>query len=515
MEDVPIAGGVYREAVVGQPLSLNPLLHPGDPIARDVSRLVYAGLVRAGDGEVIQPDLATSWTISSDGRLYTFLLNPRAVWHDGRPVSASDVASTIGLLQSPERGVPAELAAVWRTVQAQARDPHTVELRLAEPYAGFLYVCSTPILPGHVLGSSAASLAEHPASYAPVGAGPYRLRSVDVEGIVLERHEAHDGLRPFLDEIQFRFYPDQPAAMQALAAGAVDGFAGLSRADLQALPRPERFRLLEARLEGHQTILLIHHGSRMLRDPAVRRALSLAIDRRSLVDGPLQGDAVPAYGPLPSYAAAYSRELEALPDPARASRLLDEAGWVGGPARSQRGIPLRLGLAVPSDDRHLALGETLARQLQAAGFRIDVQPVDLLDLYRERLIPRSYDLALVGVWLGTGGVDPYLFWHSSQRQSGFNLAGYASQEADRWLDIARSDPDPERRRDALVAFQRWWTEDVPSVTLASPLMVYSVSAHVLGARLGVTPDPGARFQYVAEWHVATRRVPSLLKDFLR
>jgi peptide/nickel transport system substrate-binding protein len=478
-----------------------------------VRRLVYAGLVRTGEGEEIQPDLAASWTVSNDARQYTFRLNPRATWHDGRPVTASDVLATIALLQSPERGAPTEVAAVWRLVQGEAPDPQTVELRLAEPHSGFLQACSVPILPRHVLGSGTESLAELPLSYTPVGAGPYRVGSVDAEAVTLTRYEGYAGPRPFLEEIQLRFYPDQPAALQGLATGAVDGFAGLSRAEARMLPNPERFRILASALEGHQTILLMNHRNRILRDPAVRRAISLAIARPALIDGPLGGDAAPAYGPVPSYSTAYV-DLEAPPDPPRAARLLDEAGWVGSPTRSRQGAQLRLGLTVPADDHHLGLGEALGGQLQAVGFRIDVHAADPLDFYRERLIPRSYDLALMGVWLGSAAADPYPFWHSSQRQSGFNFAEYSSPEADRWLNIARADPDPGRRAEALVAFQRWWADDVPSVTLASPSMVYAVSAQVRGVRLGVTPDPGFRFQHVAEWHVATRRVPSLLKGVL-
>ncbi len=331
----------------------------------------------------------------------------------------------------------------------------------------------------------------------------------------MARHEGYAGTRPFLDEIQFHFYADQAAALQALAAGAVDGFAGLARGDALALANTERFHVVDAPLVGHQTVLLMQHRNRILQEAAVRRAISLTVDRGALVAGPLSGQAVPAYGSVPAYSGAYSREIETLPDPARAGRLLEESGWAGGPMRSRQGAQLRLGLSVPADDRSVALGEALAGQLQAVGLQIDLQPIEPLDLYRERLVPGAYDLALLGVWLGSAATDPYALWHSREQQGGFNFAGYGNAEADRWLEIVRAGGEQTRRREALAAFQRLWAEDVPSVTLVSPLMTYAISARVRGVRLGVTPDPGARFQYVVEWHLATRRVPSLLKSFFR
>jgi ABC-type transport system substrate-binding protein len=213
---------------------------------------------------------------------------------------------------------------------------------------------------------------------------------------------------------------------------------------------------------------------------------------------------------VPAYSWAYAPALEGPPDEATARRLLDEAGWLGSPQRSQNGRALRLQLMEAADDRQIAIAEWLRRQLEPLGFRIEVQPVDPLDLYRERLIPRSYDLALLNVWLGTADPDPFPFWHSSQRETGFNFAGYQSPAADQALALARSDGDPAQRIAALTAFQMQWRDDTPSVVLASPLLAYAMPATLRGVRLGIVPEPSARFQHLAEWYVNTTRVPAIL-----
>jgi peptide/nickel transport system substrate-binding protein len=511
-EERPAPGGVYREAVIGQPRSLNPVLHPLDPITQDVSRLVYAGLVRVTDGGQLAGELASGWSTSPDGLVYTFRLRPQATWHDGQRVTAADVQATIALLQSPSYPGPPELAALWRGVRVEAPDPQTVRFTLAQPYTSFIEACSIAILPAHVFGSDgAADLREHPASYSPVGAGPYRLESVTPEGVSLVRHEQYVGPSPYLDRIELRSYPDVSEAVRALASGAVDGFAGAPPAYLAGLDASGQLVVREAPIQGQQLILYLNNANPTLADPRVRRAIALAIDRRALVEAPLRESAVPAYGPVPAFSWAYAPAIEAPPDPGMARRLLDEAGWLGSPARSRNGRTLQLQLVEAADDRQIAVAEWLRRELEPIGIRIEVQPVDALDLYRERIIPRTYELALLNVWLGSVDPDPFPFWHSTQRESGFNFAAYQSPAADDALIRSRTDGDPTHRLAALTAFQMQWAEDSPSVGLASPLMAYAMPSTLHGVRLGVVPEPSARFQHVAEWHLRTNRVPAILR----
>jgi peptide/nickel transport system substrate-binding protein len=506
-EDVPAPGGVYREAVVGQPLSLNPLLHPFDPLTQDVGRLAYAGLVRVTDGGRIDGDLAADWTSSDDGRTYTFRLRPRATWHDGQPVTADDVLATVALLQSSSSGVPNELGALWRTIRADALDQRTVRFSLAEPYASFIEECTLPILPRHLFGADGnANLLEHPNSYAPVGAGPFKVQQVDADGITLIRHDAYVGPRPLLDEVQLRFYPDRAAALSALDQGEVDGAAD---SDAGSASTPERFALHRATIQGHQTLLLMNHRSAALVDPAVRRAVALAIQRPALVDGPMQGRAVAAFGPVAASSWAYSAQVEVPADPGQATQILEGSGWVGTPLRARAGRPLRLRLATSTETRQVAIGEAITAQLAPVGIRADVQPTQVQDLYRERLVPGDFDLAVLGIWLGTVDPDPYRLWHSSQQAGGLNFGGYANPRADELLSAARLDGEPSHRLAALTAFQQLWVEDVPAVVLFDPLLTYTLSTEFHGVRLGTLAEPADRFQHLAEWYLRTQRVPAL------
>lgn len=506
-EERPVVGGIYREGVVGQPLSLNPLLDPQDPIARDVARLAFAGLVRVTDAGEIQGDLADRWQTGDGGLTYVFHLREGALWHDGRPVIADDVLTTIAILQAPEYPGPSELGALWRRVRADRIDERTVRLQLDQPYSSFVEACSVPLLPSHVFSSTeAANLREHPASYLPIGAGPFRVQEVTPQGVRMLRHTGYQGPEPQLDEVVLRFFADLPSAGAALDAGLVDGLAGLRRSQLSGLDG-ERFVVHAVPLLGEQVILLLNHRNPILADRRVRQAIALGIDREQAIAGALPGEAIPAHGPVPSYSWAYTPLVETASHPSGARTLLDLAGWLGPGPRFQSLRALRLQLSVPVDPRLTSLAEEIRAQLQTLGIQVALGPANDLDLYREQLIPRRFDLALIGVAFGSVDPDPYPWWHSS---AGFNFASYSSGEADRLVEGARLDGDPGHRRALLEAFQRLWVDEVPSIAVAHPVMTYVMGSSVRGVRMGIVPEPGARLQHVAEWYFRTENPRALL-----
>ena len=126
---------IYREGIIGSPSSITPLT-ARTQADRDLSRLVFSGLVARGPDSTYVPDLASSWTVDSSGKTWTFSLRPGAQWQDGTPVTADDVVFTVGLLKDPAYRGP--LASSWREVTVARIDAETVQFSLASPLAGFL-----------------------------------------------------------------------------------------------------------------------------------------------------------------------------------------------------------------------------------------------------------------------------------------------------------------------------------------------------------------------------------------
>jgi ABC-type transport system substrate-binding protein len=174
----------YREGVVGHPSSINPLT-ARTQVDSDIVALVFRGLAKAGPDGTVVPDLAT-WTISGDGRTYTFNIRDDAFWADGQPVTSADVVYTVGVIQDPKYTGP--VGASWQGIKAVAAGPTAVTISLTLPIAGFLRQAELPILPAHLLrDTDVAGLADSSYSNWPVGDGPYRIAALDDAHAVLKR----------------------------------------------------------------------------------------------------------------------------------------------------------------------------------------------------------------------------------------------------------------------------------------------------------------------------------------
>jgi peptide/nickel transport system substrate-binding protein len=141
---VPISGGVYSEAAVGNVKMLNPIL-PDNTTSDDINRLIFSGLTQFNAQRQVVSDLATSWSVSPNGRTYTFHLRKGVTWQDGVPFTADDVLFTLAAIQNPDTRSP--LAPSWQGVKATAPDQSTVVFALPGPLASFIDSTTVGILP--------------------------------------------------------------------------------------------------------------------------------------------------------------------------------------------------------------------------------------------------------------------------------------------------------------------------------------------------------------------------------
>ena len=176
---------ILRVGTVGSISTLDPL-YATDPAERDAIALLFRGLTRLGPAGTIQPDLASAWDVSEDGKTWTFDLRDDVRWHDGEPVTADDVVFTIRSLQHPDYDGP--FGNPFRGLTVERLGPYQVRFVLDAPLASFLSATSQPIVPAHLL--AAIPVAERRAtafSLQPVGSGPFRLASLGDDEVVLER----------------------------------------------------------------------------------------------------------------------------------------------------------------------------------------------------------------------------------------------------------------------------------------------------------------------------------------
>ena len=231
----PVSGGIYTEALIGRPGRLNPVLDFYNAVDRDVNRLIYSSLVHFDGRGLPETDLAESWGISQDGRVYNFSLKTGAVWHDGEPVTSEDIAFTVELLRSEELPIPEDIRDFWNEIEVNALDTHLVQFVLPEPFAPFLDYVTFGILPQHLLENlSPAELVAAEFNLQPVGSGPYRFEQWladgdQITGLILAASDTYYGEGVFIDQMVFRYFESAEAALEAYREDEVMGISQVSQ----------------------------------------------------------------------------------------------------------------------------------------------------------------------------------------------------------------------------------------------------------------------------------------------
>lgn len=508
---VPDYGGGYVEGIAGNPQAINPILSQQNPVDRDLVALVFNGLTRVGAQGEIVPDLAEDWDISPDGTTYTFFLRQDVLWHDGAPFTANDVVYTVNAIQNPSYQGSPSLAELWRSVVVEQLDTYTVRFLLREPYAPFLDYTTLGILPVHILGSvPVESMADSQFSASPVGTGPFMVSEVSARRIVLEANPEYYRARPYLDRIEFIYYPNDQAVFEARRRGEISGISRVLPEHLQEVSDDADLALYSAPISGYSLIFLnLDRG--VFQDPAVRRAMMWALDRQKLVDDILGGQGIVIHSPILPGTWAYDENVRQYNhDRRQAIAALEGAGWFddnGDGVRERGSQVLEFTLSTNDDPTRVRLIHAVSEQLAEVGIRATPQVVGWDELTTEMLPTRRFD-AVLSEWQELPpDPDPYPFWHSSQAmEGGWNVASYISEQADLLLQDARTTNDRQQRVELYRRFQDLFTQDVPSLLLYQPVYNYAVDVNVQGLQVAPMIDGSDRFSTVARWYVATQRM---------
>jgi peptide/nickel transport system substrate-binding protein len=509
----PVTGGVYTEALIGEPGRLNPVLDFYNPVDRDVNRLIYSSLVHFESNGLPVTDLAESWGISQDGTVYNFSLKTDAVWHDGEPVTSEDVVFTVSLLRSEVLPVPDDLREFWINVEVNALDTHLVQFSLPEPFAPFLDYVTFGVLPVHLLGDiDVEALPEAAFNLEPVGSGPYRFdgwlaEEGEITGVALAAFEDFYGDRAFIDQIVFRYYDSATAALEAYRQGEVLGLSRVPQDILNDALAESDLNLYTSRLPQVTMVLLNldRQSAPFLQEIEVRHALLKAINRQRMIDILMMGQGVIADTPIFPGTWAYFDGIARIDyNPEEAESLLRTAGYTipaeGGITREKEGVTLSFTLLHPDDPLMSLIAQFIQQSWARIGVSVELEPVDYEDLVDRRLAAGSYEAALVDLSLfRSPDPDPYPFWHQTQIGTGQNYARWDDRAASEYLEQARLTDNLEERIRLYRNFQVLFNREIPALLLYYPVYTYGVDAQVEGLTLGPLFDLSDRLAGAPEW----------------
>lgn len=463
-----------------------------------------------GDAGFI-PELAEAWEFE-DSLTLVFHLHPDARWHDGRPVTADDVAFSFALYRDSAAAVGAgPLLASIRAVEV--RDSATVAFRFGRAYAEQFYDATHHlwILPRHLLDTIPPErLRQHPLARTPVGAGPYRfVRWAQGEAIELEADTTFFRGPPGIARLIWRITPDFGAAISQVVAGESD--------ILEAVVGPENV----ARVRAAENVRLVDYASNVyvyagfnLRDPgnparphpllgdrALRQALALGTNRRQLIDAVLEGRGQVPRGPTTPMVWIWpGAPAQPAYDSAAARTALEQLGWGdadGDGIRERDGRPLSFDLLVPASS---AIRQRAAVILQDQWRQLGVA-VNLVELEFNTFITRA-STGRFDLFMGALGIDPApsgirQLW-SREGIGGSNYGAYASATFDSLLTLATETRDADRARALWHEALATINDDAPAVWLFTP----SLGAAVAQRLEAVTIRPDLWSAFLWEWRIS-------------
>lgn len=510
--EAPARGGTYREGIVGIPRFINPVLALSDA-DRDMTALVFSGLLHANADGSLSPDLAEGYSVSEDKTTYTFTIREGVTFHDGTPVTAADVAFTVALAQNPATKSPKRPN--WEGVQVAIVDDRTISFTLKSPYAPFLENATMGILPRHLWEQVSAE--EFPFStlnLAPIGTGPYAVEEVTntAAGIPAEiTLQAFEGAVrvPYISTLVCTFYSDMDALANAVQRDP--SIAAHSLISDEALATHHAEEAVLGRVFG---IFFNQNQNELFADRVVRAALDESLDKRSLVDTLVSGYGSPLWGPLPPQSVGAAPAVASSTEDHLESALatLAAGGWTPGEdgvlqkkvGKTTKRLSFTLVTGNAPELKRAA--ELVAERWQALGAEVTTQFFEQGDLQQEVIRPRKYDALLFGEVVGRD-VDLFAFWHSSQRNDpGLNIGLYVNNAVDKKLEEARTIEDPVLRRAAAEEAATTIADEHAAVFLYAPHFVYLVPERLGGLQLGTVSTPADRFVSVTDWYLATERL---------
>lgn len=467
-DDTPRDGGTIYRRLETDVISLNPII-AGSRYDRYVDVYLFTPLVTVDRNLQPAPGLAKEWEISEDGLLYTFKLNEKATFSDGRPVRAGDVVFTLRKVVDPASEAIQVAGAFEYLDMARTRavDDHTVQIGFRQPLASQLIRFNdVQILPEHVY--SKGNFREDYNSANVVGSGAYKLvRRVPNREIVLERRDDYWDVRPKIKTIVFKVISDHGTAWNAVKRGEVDETLVTSDTWIREQNNPALKKILnfERYYSRNYNYIAWNNRNPLFSDKRVRKALAMCMPVEAIVKDLYHGTARAMTGHFTPDEWAYNPQVPVIRyDTDGAKQLLATAGWKdtnGDGLLDKGGKPFRFQLIIMTGNpvtRQLA--QMVQAELKNVGIEVEIAQLDGATAI-QHLSEGKYE-ALYGGWDLDADPDPYALFHSSQiPPRGQNFVYYNSPEADRLMEEARRTLDQSKRKEIYNRLHAVFAEDQP------------------------------------------------------
>jgi len=464
-EKIP-RGGTLK-IIYSEPTHLNPAIVSGTPTGLPGTQL-FAGLVQFDDKFQPRPYLAQKWEVSPDGRTYTFHLLKGATFHDGKPITSTDVAFS---LETVSKNHPFGVAMFRAVEKIDTSNPHVVVFNLKHPYPAFLaatHPLLLPIIPKHVYGEG--EIRKNPANIKPVGSGPFKfVEWKKGQYIILERYENffRKG-RPYLDRIIIEFVTDPAARTVTLETGATHFIPYSYIGSPEDAFRLEKMPHLTMTKKGFEAIgarawLAINLRKPPLDNIKVRKAIAHAIDKEFIAKEIVMGFGTPAVGPFRYTNPFFNSTLPKYDyNLNKANQLLDEAGY----KQKADGTRFNLNIDWIPGTPNQSTCEYLKEQLKKIGINATLRPSPDFPSWAGKISKWDFDINLDVVFDYPDpviGIERMYISKNIKNLIWTNTMGYNNPEVDHLFAEAQNEQNFEKRKKIYHRVQEILVDELPII----------------------------------------------------
>lgn len=470
-----------------------------NPLISDISidhyveSVVYASLMTVNTEGDIEPYLANEYSVSDDQKTITYKMKANAVWHDGQPVTANDVAFTFksmadagytgGYYGDVEniKGAKAFHDGKSDSIEGiRVVDDTTIEIEFENIYAPAVTNLGTiNIIPEHIWSKVPTSEWKNQTELlnAPIGCGPYKLTQYE-SGSFVKFEAVKDFFNGDVKTPNLIFKVVNADTIQAEFKTAEIDIANvetLRKTDIDALVK-EGYST-QAFPNFQFTYMGFNLRKEALQDLKVRQAFMYAIDRQSIVDKVVEGRGQIVNAPMlpSSWAYPEASQLEGYAyDVEKAKTLLKEAGWEDkngdGVLENAKGEPFKLSLACQTNHpKREQSAMVIQENLKAVGIQIEIDSMEFSAMMDKVVANHDFDLYMMGNTLSLDP-DPRPMWHSEAISHeagvvGYNIVAYENKETDKLIESGNATLDKESRKEIYTEFAKILNRDVPEVYL--------------------------------------------------
>ncbi len=492
-DEKPVAGGIVSMSSV-EPGSLNPLLSKSKTY-NDISKLIFQGLVDYDEKLKIIPVLAQGWSFEDGYSRCVVKLKDNLLWNDGESLTADDVKFSMDTIKASVDSIyKSNLEHIF---SYKVRDNSTIEVVFDQPFANAVDMLNFPIIPEHIYKADINAV--------PVGTGMFKVAQYNkLKSMELVYNEKWKGTeKPYVEKVKITFINDTEAFSTAFQSKELD-LLNTTSYDWEKYSEMKDVNAYKYTTMFYDFIGL-NYSNPIFQDKAVRKAMIQGINRKSIVDKYLLGNA--AVVDVPINPVSWLNDGEGIKygySRSEAQNLLKAAGFAdsnkdGMLEREVAGVKQELKFTLLTNDENefrRKAAEDIKKNLEEIGFKVEISLVAFADL-RAAIDAKTFDAVLTGYNL-SNTQDLSFAFHSTQLESGNNFMSYSNPDIDAVLQQAYTTMNDGQRKDVYKTLQRDFREEVPCISLFFRDAAVVVRNKIRG---DIKPDAVNPYRSIHQWFI--------------